>query len=108
MNMEQHLIELGLAVVGVLAAIAGIGVKKIMNNKKFKQYLTDFELLPLMFEAVLKEVSKKHPKLSAENYEPMLKVYLRKEFEKYLYYELTEKQLDKLFEVAKKSFLDEL
>lgn len=79
-----------------------------MNSKKFSAYITDQELLAILFEAAITEVGRKYPNLSADNYEITLKLFLHKEVHKYFGYSLNDKQLDQLFLAARESLAKQL
>lgn len=106
--MEDILFELSIALVGAVTAILVLGVKKIMNNKKFSGFIKEQDLLAILFETAIQEVGRKHPHLSPANYESMLKVFLHKEVHKYFGYSLNDRQLEQLFKAARESLAKQL
>ena len=106
--MEDILFEASVALVGALFAIVALGVKKIMNNKKFTGFIKEQDLLAILFETAIQEVGRKHPHLSPANYEAMLKVFLHKEVHKYFGYSLNDRQLEQLFKAARDSLGEQL
>lgn len=102
--MEEILITLSVAVVGTIVSLILLGVKKLMNNKDFKKFVADNELLIELFKTVVIEFIKKYPQLDPRQNEDVLKAYLQKEVKQYFKYDLTDKQLDRLFNVAKDAY----
>lgn len=102
--MEDILITLSVAVVGTIVSLILLGVKKLMNNKDFKKFVADNELMVEIFKSVLKEFVDKYPQYDPRNNEEVIKANLRREVRLYFKYELTDKQLDQLFQVAKDAY----
>lgn len=102
--MENFLFEISVALVGTLFAISALGVKYIMNNNDFKKFVSDNELLIELFKTILKRFVDKYPQYDPRNNEEIIKAYLRKEVRLYFKYNLTERQLDQLFDAAKKAY----
>lgn len=102
--MEEIMITLSVSVVGTIVALICLGVKTLMKNKDFKKFAADNELLIELFKTVIVEFVKKYPNLDPRKNEDVLKAYLQKEVKLYFKYDLTNKQLDRLFEAAKDAY----
>lgn len=89
---------------GTFFAIVALGVKKLMSRNDFKKFVEDNELLIELFKTVVVEFIKKYPKLDPRKNEYVLKSYLQKEVKLYFKNDLTDKQLDRLFDAAKEAY----